>query len=172
MLTIEEQLDQLESKIQEHRLVLDFLIEEKNKTMGQQTIPCAHCGEILQICDLVYIQELLYEPPRGCTEGDYHYECEESEFICSECNVHNKIWLPVDSNIPYKERHHYKNNPRLQFKERYSHRFREILKIRGSDRRTIYGAPDHKWIHNKHVHENFEKFGIKIDYYDKDLVNK
>lgn len=79
--------------------------EQLRKAQGRQYITCKGigrtkgCGARLQIRKLTYIQTYWYEPPYGCTGGDFWHPG-EGQFDCPKCGLRNRL---IDERERYSE---------------------------------------------------------------------
>jgi hypothetical protein len=171
MNTISQQLkDALEHR-ENVRRTLENFDDTIKELRSQLTIKCACCNVNRRICDLEYIQEILYQAPSGCTDGDYHYDSSSSEFECPQTGIRNMLWFDTPYHIPNELRGNYANDVQAQFKRKYKSMFKSVAVEHEADRRAYWGNLKFEWKHNKYVNDNLELFDLRIAY-DKDMADK
>lgn len=142
----------LERQLEEIRKQESEILGKMDRRNGNKRIECCcGCEDSYRVRELVAIQSHSYNPPYGCTGGDYWSEG-ELQFVCPETGVVNRL-LFDDHDVPYEERRKYENNPDSQFKKNYKRLFMEVEKSHG--RSTPNG-----WVNNYYVDKNRRKFGL------------
>jgi hypothetical protein len=69
--------------------------EAKVKCLGWTVGVAKHCGTMLPVKDLTYIQTHWYTEPYGCTGGDY-WNQGEGQFTCPVCGALNRLYERPD----------------------------------------------------------------------------
>lgn len=90
-------LDELradKARLKEEMAAVDKLIAVE---LGKTLVRCESssagkgCGMAMEVRELTYLQTHWYEPPHGCTGGDY-WSPGEGQFVCIHCGVRNRLY--------------------------------------------------------------------------------
>lgn len=131
-----------------------------DEARSRLTIVCVACSIKEQIKNIVVIQTLWYDPPRGCTEGAcWNYG--ELNYICPHCHYRNRF-LFNNYTTPYEHRNKFEYDPEQQFKRYYKHLFKDVEEI--EDTKLVSS-----FYNNYYVDENREKFGLVEKWVEKTI---
>ena len=145
MATIQTRLKALEAE----REALEATL---NKQRANKKFRCG-CGVMHRIKDCDVLVHMYYEPPHGCTGGDY-WSYSELQVICPITDSKNRFMYDSKYKTDWHRRNEYAHSAELQFNRLFLELFKSKTTDHNEDRRS--------WWNNRYVDENHVKFDINI----------
>jgi hypothetical protein len=111
------QLDSRHEALDKRELRLSKQIQSLKKARvdanALTTIKCVHCRKRFFVRDAIFLQQMWYESPYGCTGGDNWWCADECSIVCPLCDKWSRFYEKDAYTLLLKMKYSFKQNGKI-----------------------------------------------------------